>query len=291
MNIKKRCIVIVLLIIFICFIVYISNCFEEKLYIKNELEILNNKYTVFKDASNFKISNQERYVNYYEKHKNLNYEDIVTYVNIGLDKPYYSYVSNADTKKRHLILVNKYNKLSKEYIPNDLESIDKTYFINGNSDVNMLKKEARKAFEKLSYDSIKNNTPVYGQSAYRSYERQVLIYDDSLKLYGKDRTDVEVARPGFSEHQTGLAIDVSSNKYGNMLSFINTSSYLWMINNCYKYGFILRYDKNKEKIHGYIDEPWHYRYVGKKIALDMYKNYSNLTYDEYYYKFIENKKD
>ena len=73
-----------------------------------------------------------------------------------------------------------------------------------------------------------------------------------------------------------------------MLEFENTKSFKWMIENAHKYGFILRYPKNKESIHGYIYEPWHYRYVGIKIATDIYNNYNNLTYDEYYHKFIEN---
>ena len=72
-----------------------------------------------------------------------------------------------------------------------------------------------------------------------------------------------------------------------MFSFEKTNSFLWMKDNAYKYGFILRYPKGKESIHGYIYEPWHYRYVGKKVALDMYNNYNNLSYDEYYYRFID----
>ena len=74
-----------------------------------------------------------------------------------------------------------------------------------------------------------------------------------------------------------------------MLNFDKTSSFYWMQNNAYKYGFILRYPKGKEYITGYTYESWHYRYVGQKIAKDMHDNYSNLTFDEYYYKFIEKK--
>ncbi len=72
-----------------------------------------------------------------------------------------------------------------------------------------------------------------------------------------------------------------------MLEFEKTKSFLWMQKNAYKYGFILRYPKGKENIHGYTYESWHYRYVGKKVARDMNDKHNNLTYDEYYYKFIE----
>ena len=70
-------------------------------------------------------------------------------------------------------------------------------------------------------------------------------------------------------------------------SFEYTSSYHWMKNNAYKYGFILRYPKGKESIHGFIFESWHYRYVGVDVATDMHENYPNLTYDEYYYIFLD----
>ena len=72
-----------------------------------------------------------------------------------------------------------------------------------------------------------------------------------------------------------------------MLNFENTDSFKWMKENAYKYGFILRYPKGKENIHGYTYEAWHYRYVGIKVARDIHDNYNNLTFDEYYYKFIE----
>ena len=170
-----------------------------------------------------------------------------------------------------------------------MDSINSKYFINGNKDTNFLRKEAKLAFERLSEDSIKNGTPVYGQSAYRSYEKQEYLYNEAVSDYGKEKADMDTSRPGHSEHQTGLTIDVSSTKRGNMLSFERTPSFSWMSNNAYKYGFILRYPKGKENIHGFIYEAWHYRYVGEKIAKDMHDNYSDLTFDEYYYKFIENK--
>ena len=134
---------------------------------------------------------------------------------------------------------------------------------------------------------IENGTPVYGQSAYRSYDRQRVLYDNAIKENGKFIADSDTARPGHSEHQTGLTIDVSSNKQGNMLNFDNTSSFYWMQNNAYKYGFILRYTKETEFITGYMNEPWHYRYVGKDIAKYIYEH--PMTYEEYYVRFLEGK--
>ncbi|MGM9878947.1 MAG: M15 family metallopeptidase [Bacilli bacterium] len=288
MNKNKRIIIIFILIIIGAIIFSLDKVYEERIVLKEKLEKID-VYTPFKKTTNFKQENRERYVKYYERNKNLSYEDVVTMVNIGLDYDFYDYITLSDTNKDILILTNKYLKLDENYKPNDLERIDNKYFINGNKDVNYLRKEAKEAFERLSADSIKNNTPVYGQSAYRSYERQNILYNEAVKSYGKEKADLDTARAGHSEHQTGLTIDVSSNKKGNMLNFENTSSYNWMINNAHKYGFILRYPKGKEKIHGFIYEAWHYRYVGVKVATDMHNNYSDLTYDEYYYKFIDNK--
>lgn len=286
---KKRIILMILLLLFGFLLGLITKAYEKRFISRENAEVVKS-YSVFEKTSNYKKENRNRYLKYYESNKNLSYEEVVTNVNIGLDYKYYDYIGSTDTSKNILMLTNKYLKLQKDYKPNDLEKINSKYFINSNKSYSMLRKPAKEAFEKLSSDSIKNNTPVYGQSAYRSYERQSILYNKAIKNYGKEKADMDTARPGHSEHQTGLTIDVSSNKQGNMLTFENTPSFTWMQNNAYKYGFILRYPKGKENIHGFIYESWHYRYVGQKVAKDMHDNYSNLTFDEYYYKFIDKKR-
>ena len=195
----------------------------------------------------------------------------------------------ADTSKGILLLMNKYLKLSENYEPDDLEEISSKYFINGNTAVRRMRKEAKEAFEMLSEASIANGTPVYGQSAYRPYSMQENLYKSAVNNLGQKQADIDTARPGHSEHQTGLTIDVSSTKGGNMLYFDKTKSFTWMNENAHKYGFILRYTKENENITGFMYESWHYRYVGVKVATDMHDNYPELSYDEYYYKFIDNK--
>lgn len=245
------------------------------------------EYSEYKKTSNFKLENLDRYIAYNENNSNLSYEDVVTFVNIGLDYKFYDYIKDSDLTLGNLILVNKYFKLNEDYEPSTLEKISSDCFINGNTEVRKLTKDAKNAFEKLCKDSIENGTPVYGQSAYRPYEMQEKLYNSAVSSGGVDYADSDTARPGHSEHQTGLAIDVSSTKSGNMLSFENTTSYTWMMENAHKYGFILRYTKDKENIHGYINEPWHFRYVGIDIATDIHDNYSDLTYEEYFYKYID----
>lgn len=255
--------------------------------IKEEQEEID-PYKEYKDVQGFKLANLDRYIKYKSENENLSYEKIVTYVNIGLDYEFYSYISDADITKDNLILMNKYLKLDEDYEPDDLEEINSKYFIDGNYYVRKLRKDAKEAFEKLCAAANKDGYSIYGQSAYRPYEMQKKLYDSAVDYGGIEYADSDTARPGHSEHQTGLAIDVSSTKNGNMMSFENTDSFKWMMENAHKFGFILRYTKGYENIHGYIYEPWHYRYVGIEVATDMNDNYPDMTYEEYYYKFIEN---
>ena len=246
-------------------------------------------YLMYRKCLNFKLENGPRYIAYKENHESYDYEKVVNHVNIGLDKEFYSYIKDADTSKGILLLMNKYLKLSENYEPDDLEEISSKYFINGNTAVRRMRKEAKEAFEMLSEASIANGTPVYGQSAYRPYSMQENLYKSAVNNLGQKQADIDTARPGHSEHQTGLTIDVSSTKGGNMLYFDKTKSFTWMNENAHKYGFILRYTKKLEDITGFMYESWHYRYVGVKVATDMHDNYPELSYDEYYYKFIDNK--
>lgn len=242
---------------------------------------------VYKKYKHYKKENLNRYNAYKTKNPKLTDEQVVTRVNMGLDYDFYGYIHDTDMSKDNLILVNKYLKLASDYEPDDLEEISDDCFINGNIYVRKMRKEAKEHFEQLSRDSIKNGTPVYGQSAYREYSRQEGLYNNAVKNMGVEAADDDTARPGHSEHQTGLTLDVSSTKAGNMMNFHNTESYKWMLDNAHKYGFILRYTKGYEDIHGFMYESWHFRYVGVKVATDMHDNYPGLTYDEYYYMFID----
>jgi len=284
-------ILLIISIILIGFILY--SCkkeLKENLIDNNPIidNNINDPYQEYKKIKGFKLHNLDRYIKYKEKNKDLSYEKAITYVNIGLDYEFYSYINDADLTKDNLILMNKYLKLDEDYEPDDLEEISSEFFINGNYYVRKLRKDAKESFEKLCIDALKDGYNIYGQSAYRPYEMQKKLYDSAVSLGGIEYADSDTARPGHSEHQTGLAIDVSSTKNGNMMNFENTPSFTWMKENAHKYGFILRYTKGYENIHGYIYEPWHYRYVGIEVATDMYDNYPNMTYEEYYYKFIEN---
>jgi len=190
------------------------------------------------------------------------------------DNNFYKDIKFVDNPNNILVLVNKNNQLKQGFVPNNLESISLKY---SNSD-KYLKKEAKIAFENLSDEASKSGYRIVAVSAYRDYNYQMELFNYYVEEKGLDYALNCSAKPGHSEHQTGLAVDVEgSNKSYD--DFEASPEFEWMKNNAHKYGFILRYPKGKEHITGFKYEPWHYRYVGVNIATYLYQN--NLTLEEY----------
>lgn len=192
---------------------------------------------------------------------------------------YYKNIKTITEPDIYLVLVNKEYKLPENYVPSKLELISNE-FANENK---YLREEARIAFETLSKDAKELGYRIIAVSTYRDYEYQNKLYNMYVEEKGIDYADKCSARPGHSEHQTGLAVDVegSNRDYDE---FENSKEFIWMKENAYKYGFILRYPKGKEKITGFKYEPWHYRYVGLDTAKTIHDE--NLTLEEYYDKYI-----
>ncbi len=278
---KAPKIILILLIIFLIIVGITINQnnktpnSEQKL--TQEEKILQN----LKKIPYYKKENKNRYLKYQQEHKNKKTEEIVTDVNIGIDKPYYTNTKPSKLLNSNLILVNKYNYLTEDYTPENLEEISIEYARSGMQ----LVSEAKEAFETLSQEAKKDGMTIIAMSSYRSYDYQVNLYNNYVKSDGKDAADTYSARPGFSEHQTGLAVDIY-NKELPYTSFEETKEFEWMQKNAYKYGFILRFPKDKVNITGYQYEAWHYRYVGKKAA--KYIHDHNITLEEYYIKKVEN---
>lgn len=196
--------------------------------------------------------------------KDVNLKEDIFYKNIHL-------IENPDDL---LVLVNKNNQLSSSYIPTDLETISNQYANDGKK----LRKEAKNAFESLSRDAFILGYRIVAVSAYRDYFYQKDLFEHYVKEKGLDYALTCSSKPGHSEHQTGLAVDVegSNRDYDH---FEESDEFIWMKENAHHYGFIMRYPKGKEFITGFKYEPWHYRYVGKEIATYIYEN--NLTLEEY----------
>ena len=231
-------------------------------------------------VSYYKNEYKSRYSQFAKKNPNLPMEDVITRVNIGLDNKYYTHTKISQHLNKIYILVNKYTFLPDNYIPNNLEFLDTTYSREGMSLVKVAKVNFEKMYEAAKKDGIK----IRVMSSYRDYLYQIKLYNKYKQEDGEENADKYSARPGFSEHQTGLCVDID-NGVLPYDSFEKSNSYKWMLDNSYKYGFIERYPRDKEDITGYIYEAWHYRYVGKKIA--KYIHDYGITFDEYYVRFIE----
>ena len=187
---------------------------------------------------------------------------------------FYKNIKNIKNPENLSVLVNKNNILDKDYIPKDLKKIDTKYA----KEDKYLREVAQIHYEKMAKLAHSLGYHIKVVSAYRSYDYQDNLYQYYVKDKGVFYADSCSARPGHSEHQTGLSFDVEGENQ-DYNRFEETKEFLWMQENAYKFGFILRYPKGKEEITGFKYEPWHYRYVGKKIATLLYKK--NLTLEEY----------
>ena len=232
----------------------------------------------FLEVDYAKLENYDRYLAYKEK-ENDDAETTVLYVNMDFDKEDYVDPLVIDDFDDY-VLVNKHRQLSSKYIPDDLVKI-KDEYVKTDGEIEIERNVAR-AFYDMAEAAEEDGMELMVSSGYRSYEDQEEITNTYLELYGQKYVDNYVAKPGFSEHQTAMSLDVASKSVD---TFVNSDEYVWMMDNAYKYGFILRYPKSKEDITGYKCEAWHYRYVGKKIAKYIHDN--NITYDEYYVMFLD----
>ncbi|QDP39697.1 M15 family metallopeptidase [Radiobacillus deserti] len=180
------------------------------------------------------------------------------------------------------ILVNKTHFLPDDYVPADLVVPNVPFPFEEFAEKKQLRLEAATALEALFQASKKAGLDLVAASGYRSYERQAVIYQNNVEKNGKKHADKFSAQPGSSEHQTGLAMDVTSAEMAFALeqTFEQTDEGAWLADNAYKYGFVIRYPEGKEAITGYSYEPWHIRYVGKELAKELYTR--SLTLEEYY---------
>ncbi|MFC8057286.1 D-alanyl-D-alanine carboxypeptidase family protein [Bacillus cereus] len=177
-------------------------------------------------------------------------------------------------------VVNKEYGLPEDYKPEDLVVPNVPFSFSGTLEKSYLRKEAAEALERLFDLANKEGIQLNAVSGFRSYDYQKNLYANNVKRKGQEHTDRFSAKPGHSEHQTGLTMDVSSKSANNELelTFANTKEGKWLKENAHRAGFIIRYPKGKESITGYAYEPWHIRYVGD-IAESIYKK--KLTLEEY----------
>ena len=188
-------------------------------------------------------------------------EEKITYIGtiVGYtSKGYVISQKNGITYVNNVLVANKTYSLPESYNPGDLLS------------------DCAKAFKEMQSAASKEGLSIWNASGFRSYELQESLYNRYSDRDGKEAADRYSARPGHSEHQSGLAIDLNE----ITSSFKDTAEGKWVAANCHKYGFILRYPQGKEAQTGYMYEPWHIRYVGVDTATKIYN--SGLCLEEYF---------
>ena len=190
-------------------------------------------------------------------------------------------ISNPDDR---LSIVNKKYNLSSSYAPQDLVTVTIPFSPGRTDDVKQMRSFAADALSELcAAAEFDEGYILYGASGYRSYNTQMVLFNKSVESKGSIYEANKLnAVPGQSEHQLGLAMDLTLEELNYELneSFGETEEGIWLKNNAHRYGFILRYPKEKEHITGYSYEPWHFRYVGKETAKYIYEN--DLTLEEFY---------
>jgi D-alanyl-D-alanine carboxypeptidase len=199
--------------------------------------------------------------------------------NVKTDKQGLAIVTNTSSL---LAVVNKKRNLPSTYTPSDLVIPDVAFSFSGDSPKKQMRKEAANALESLFKAAKEDGFTLKAVSGYRSYASQKSIFENNAAIKGEEVANRTSARPGQSEHQTGLAMDVSSASAGYALeeNFGETKEGKWLAEHAAEHGFIIRFLKGKESITGYSYEPWHVRYVGKDVAKEIADK--NLTLEQYF---------
>lgn len=230
----------------------------------------------FKEFSNIYFyipQNEERYINYAGLNPEMDAEDVVWQVNNYLDKEKYSFDVPVSDFDDPCLIVNKFFKLPLDYVPNGLTEVDGA----------LMCQNVAEAYIKMRDAAKKEGYSIKVTSAYRSSDEQMATYNRFLETLTPKEVDQSVARPGHSEHQTGLAVDIEGSIPGGRNIHL-TPEAKWLKDNSYKFGFILRYLPETTFITGYASEPWHFRYVGVDISTDIY-NKGIKTLEEYVQRF------
>ena len=225
----------------------------------------------------FIAKNFDRYLAYHKADTTgMPLDVIVALVNVGVDRDRETSAVPCDTSKGQLMLVNGRHYLDEHYKPEKLATFNKNCCYEDQKALSAVV-DAFVAMQQGCKEQT--NAHLMVNSAYRSYQDQIATYKRNDKRY--------VALPGYSEHQTGLCLDITSLQHPEKWSFGKSEEGIWMRENGYKYGFILRYPEKQSQIMGYSYEPWHMRYVGVETAKRIHDE--GITFDEYYAFYLDKK--
>lgn len=217
---------------------------------------------------------QDRYLRYEAAHPEFSPDEVVWQVNADLDKPFYEDPSEITDVDSEQALVNKHFYLPADFTPAALVTLDGDYRVTP---------ATKEAYGRLAADATAAGCAIRVGSAYRSIDYQVNLYARYLSE-DPGNADNYSARPGFSEHHTGRAVDLIG-PAGTLRGFVGTKEAEWVRENAWKYGFIVRYTQENEAITGYESEPWHITYIGEEAAARM-REYGISSLEEYVVKYV-----
>ena len=209
--------------------------------------------------------NSRRYEIYQAGNPGMPFGRVVAYVNANVDLGAYTAIQTVQNPNDISVLLNKNFALPHGWTPNDLVPVGEGW---------QLRTEAAEQFNALKAVAGESGLTFFVRSGYRSHWSQTASYNNIVQRDGRASADIQAARPGHSEHQLGLALDLA-HRAGttgplSTTGFSNSREFEWLVEHGHEYGFILRYPRGYTEIHGFIYEPWHWRYVGVEIASVMH---------------------
>lgn len=241
-------------------------------YDKNVISFIKEKYFIYNNLS--------KYMEYKKKNKNDTYTHVVSIINTEADVEWLDNEKETDTSKGNLMLVNRLYGLSKDYEPEDIIDVPVSISYSGVK----ISKSILENIEELIEAGKEAGYTFVLSDGYRSYEAQKKMFESYKNSYGYEEADKNVARPGHSEYQTGISFQIVP--YNKVFDKPRESTeYLWLKDNAYKYGFIFRYPEDKKDITLFDSYTWRLRYVGTDAA-SIIEN-EKICFEEYYAYFVD----
>ncbi|MEE1037793.1 MAG: M15 family metallopeptidase [Eubacterium sp.] len=222
--------------------------------------------------------NSDRYESYQQKNPDMDFDEVIWRVEADIDKPSYEEMTEVSREEENslTVLVNKHFVLRSDYEPAQLVELGGGYLVTP---------ETKAAFGAMKEAAQEDGINLMYTSAYRSLDRQEILYNNYVAQDGQENADTYSARPGSSEHHTGRAIDLVDETW-DLMQFEYSDQCKWVRDNCWKYGFILRYGEDIVDVTGYMYESWHITYVGKEAAKIMHDEGIEAL-EEYWVKYVK----
>ena len=281
---KVFCFLLILNIVIFSFTLSVNavqgadTCAFEELELEDYLAIIDDMAET-EEYPHFFAENADRYKDFQERYPDMPFETVIALVNVNNDMEGYRYVDIVTEPDELYVLLNKNFMLPQDWEPEELTNIGHGFLV---------RPEAAEQLEKMRAAMRDDNLNLVIVSTYRTIARQRNLFNNAASSRGVRRAERSIARPGHSEHNTGLAVDVLHRGATGSLSsmrFEGTSQFSWLVENAHEFGFILRYPQGYTEISGYIFEPWHWRFIGIPIATAM-KNRGIVSYEDFYGRYL-----